>query len=55
VFSNRKANAPAPAWPAEERFNQKILHLANVYPKRSWSAELLIDDYLDFLRRRGGR
>jgi hypothetical protein len=57
VFANRKANAPAPppAWPAEGRFNQKILQLASVYPDALVEIELLVDDYLNFLRRRGGR
>jgi hypothetical protein len=50
VFSNRKASAPAPppVWPAEERFNQKVLHLASVYPQALVEVELLIDDFLKY-------
>jgi hypothetical protein len=58
AFANRKSSTPsaAPAWPAEERFNQKILQLASVYPDALVEIELLVDDYLNFMWRvRGGK
>jgi hypothetical protein len=50
AFTNRKANTPppAPAWPAEERFNQKTLRLAHEYPEALVEVEALIDDFLKY-------